>query len=759
MPSTICQRCQSPNDYNATVCQNCGARLCPHCHLVIDSPNASVCPKCGKKDLTFRPGKYSGSTYIGSSVSASVNPAASYCSNCGSKIEPGIKKCPYCGRLGSLVTQSPQQGYGVMKPAHGEPQPRYMSPEPEPVTQTQKICQKCGMPFPPGSSQCPKHGKYGGGSVLSESTIKLEGANLWARIEEKRAASASGEQPRMQPRRSAPPEDYYPQMNTAPAAPPDNYPPVEAEAQRTCPSCGAPVPDRSKVCPNCGNNRLPAQRSKPFTKAEAFYKARAPVEQPYDNYPPAQDPYYGQPAAQPYGPSAGQQYPPADQQWGQPAGQQYGQPALQPYEATYPVASPSFIDDLSQDRNQKKQKKEKKPKEEHYREARTGPKKSPLPILLALIALGGVIVIAVILILDQLKAPVAVVPPSSLNPPVTTQAAGVIISDIQFSDITQTGATVTWKTDKKGNSLVIYCLDGGDLCESGKDDAMVTNHSVKLTGLEKGKSYHITVKSRVGDSADSPEASKDAVSPLRLSEVRDMTPPKITEVKITNLVGSSAEITWKTDEPATSQVSYGTSATYGTLQPSSTDTTLQTFHDVSLYGLAPTTVFHFKVISRDADGNEASSPDATFATPQPAGSAIGNSAPDFTLQNADGTSVTLSSLRGSKVIINFWHLNCSPCLGEMPAFQQLHVKYPNLPILCIHGTALGPANPNAIGAFLTDRAYTMTVPIDGSGQVSSLYNISSVPKTFFIDSSGIIKKIQDGSFSGESQIEGMLTSY
>jgi RNA polymerase subunit RPABC4/transcription elongation factor Spt4 len=639
-----------------------------------------------------------------------------------------------------------------MKPAHGEHSQRYASPEPEPATQTQKICQKCGMPFPPGSSQCPKHGKYGGGSILSESTIKLEGANLWARIEEKRAASAAGEQARMQPRRSTPPEDYYPQMNAAPAAPPDNYPPVEAELQRTCPNCGSAVPDRSKVCPNCGNNRLPVQRSKPFTKAEAYYKAHAPAEQPYDNYPPAQDPYYGQPAVQPYG-------PPDAQPYGQPPVQQYGQPPMQPYEATYPVASPSFIDDLSQDKKQKKQKKEKQPKEQAYREARTGQKKSPLPILLALIALGGVIVIAVILILDQLKTPVAVVPPSSLNPVTTPAATSIVISDIQFSDITQTSAVVTWKTDKKSNSVVIYCLDGGDLCESGKDEAMVTSHSVKLTGLEKSKSYHITVKSRMGDSADSPEASKDAASILRLSEVRDTTPPKITNVKVTNLVGSSAEITWNTDEPATSQVSYGTSATYGTLQPSQTDTTLQTFHDVSLYGLAPTTTFHFKVTSRDADGNEASSPDATFATAQPPGSAIGNSAPDFTLQCADGTSVTLSSLRGSKVIVNFWHLNCSPCLAEMPAFQQMHVSNPSLPMLFIHGTALGAVNPNAIGAYLTNNSYTMTVPMDVTGQVSTLYNISSVPKTFFLDSSGIIRKIQDGSFSGQSQVEGMLNSY
>jgi len=745
MPSTICQRCQSPNEFNATVCQKCGARLCPNCHLVIESPNASVCPKCGKKDYSFKPGKYSGSTYIPSGVSSTAGPAVTYCSNCGSKIEPGIKKCPYCGRLGGLVTQSPQQGYGVMKPAHGDPQHRYEPPEP--VTQTQKVCQKCGMPFPPGSSQCPKHGKYGGGSILSESTIKLEGDNLWARIEEKRAASAAAEQTGMQPRRSKPPEDIYAQPYAAQASPHEDYPAMEAETQRICQNCGAPVPDRSKVCPNCGNNRLPAQKSKSFVKAEEYYKAHNQAEQPYGYYAPAPDPYYGQPAVQPYG---------------QPA---YGQPAIQPYEANYPAASPSFIEDISGAQPQKKQKKQRQPKEEPYREARAGQKKSPLPILLALIALGGVIIIAVVLILDQLKAPVVVVPPSSLNPASTstTVPSTLVISDIQFSDITQTGAIITWKTDKNANSVVIYCLDGGTQCESGKNEAMVTDHEVKLTGLEQGKSYHITVKSRMGDTADSPEASKDASGVLALLEQNDKTPPAITDVKVTNMVssttGASAEITWKTNEPATSQVSYGTTQMYGSLQPGQTDTTLVKFHDVILYGLPTNASINFKVIARDSSGNETSSPNTVFVTPPPAGTLVGNAAPDFTLECADGTSVTLSSLRGSKVIINFWHLNCAPCLGEMPAFQQVHAANTNLPMLLVHGTALGPVNTYAVGSFLNENSYTFTVPMDTTGQVSSLYSISSVPKTFFLDSTGIIRKIQDGAFSGRSQIEEMLNSY
>src|SRR5579885_3652040 len=54
---------------------------------------------------------------------------------------------------------------------------------------------------------------------------------------------------------------------------------------------------------------------------------------------------------------------------------------------------------------------------------------------------------------------------------------------------------------------------------------------------------------------------------------------------------------------------------------------------------------------------------------------IGQTAPDFTLTDLNGHQVTLSSLRGHPVVINFWASYCAPCQDEMPllnAFYQQH---------------------------------------------------------------------------------------
>lgn len=737
MPSIICQRCREINEPNATTCQKCGARFCPYCHLLIESPNTAVCTHCGKRDPSFKPGKYLADAHIAPTVLPVEYSASRYaCPSCGNSIDPTQKKCPYCGQLGNRFTMTPTQGQGMLKPAYGEA--AYASaPAAAQEAFTQKVCSKCGTPIPPGSSLCPIHGKFGGGSTLSHGYMRKDKtieAEAYKRMAE-RGTGAASEQTRAQTRRT-PPEDIFPQMGSGTPVPQGTVSQPDAYELRICPNCSNPVPDRSKVCPTCSCNRLPAEKTKTFIKAADRYKAMSDAPQPYPAY-----------AAQPY-----PAYAPQTDQY-------YGQPAFQPYEMAYPApAAPGFIEEIPE----RGRKQGKKARENEGKGARPGQKSSPLPILLALIALLGVIIISIVFIMDQLKTPApAVMPPTTTQPGDSSKAP--TISNIQYSDITRTGATVTWKTDKKSNSAVTYCLEGGNSCDYAKDlTNMVTDHNVKLTGLDPGKAYHITVTSKLDDDPKSPDASKENTEILRLIDIRDTTPPVISEVKVANISsstkGGSAEITWKTDEPATSQVNYGTSASYGTLQPSQTDTTLALFHDVILYGLAPQTTFHYKVTSRDVAGNEKSSPDATFVTPVPAGSSVGNSAPDFTLACADGKQVTLSALQGKRVIINFWHYSCTPCMAEMPLLEEMHKKYPEIPMLVIHGTALGPFNEIQVGSILTNNNYTFTVPLDSLGQVGAAYSITTIPKTFFIDSTGIIRKIQDVSFGGLSEIESMYNS-
>lgn len=92
----------------------------------------------------------------------------------------------------------------------------------------------------------------------------------------------------------------------------------------------------------------------------------------------------------------------------------------------------------------------------------------------------------------------------------------------------------------------------------------------------------------------------------------DSTPPVVSAVSATGMTGTGATITWTTDEPADSQVEYGLTTGYGAT--SSLDPTLVTGHSVLLSGLSASTLYHYRVHSRDASGNLTTSGDATFTT-------------------------------------------------------------------------------------------------------------------------------------------------
>lgn len=92
----------------------------------------------------------------------------------------------------------------------------------------------------------------------------------------------------------------------------------------------------------------------------------------------------------------------------------------------------------------------------------------------------------------------------------------------------------------------------------------------------------------------------------------DNTPPTVSSVASGSLTSSSAVISWTTIEGATSQVEYGTTTSYGS--STTLDATLVTSHSIPVSGLSASTLYHYRVKSKDAAGNETISADGTFTT-------------------------------------------------------------------------------------------------------------------------------------------------
>ena len=88
-------------------------------------------------------------------------------------------------------------------------------------------------------------------------------------------------------------------------------------------------------------------------------------------------------------------------------------------------------------------------------------------------------------------------------------------------------------------------------------------------------------------------------------------PPVIGNIAVTQITNTSVRINWTTDEAANSIIDYGFTTSYVL---SVTNAALVTTHSRVLNGLAPATTYHFRLRSRDAQGNLATSGDAMFTT-------------------------------------------------------------------------------------------------------------------------------------------------
>ncbi len=119
-------------------------------------------------------------------------------------------------------------------------------------------------------------------------------------------------------------------------------------------------------------------------------------------------------------------------------------------------------------------------------------------------------------------------------------------------------------------------------------------------------------------------------------------------------------------------------------------------------------------------------------------------APDFVLESLTGEQIRLSQLRGKVVLINFWATWCPPCEAEMPAIQKVQDIYSTDEFIVLAINSTIQDREEAVAPFVSDRNLSFTVLLDIDGSVSRLYNLRSLPTSFFIGRDGIISEVVIG---------------
>lgn len=155
-------------------------------------------------------------------------------------------------------------------------------------------------------------------------------------------------------------------------------------------------------------------------------------------------------------------------------------------------------------------------------------------------------------------------------------------------------------------------------------------------------------------------------------------------------------------------------------------------------------VYSFVSVSKEGELRRRCSP-TCLLRPNYAG--YERAAPDFTLTDTLGRAVSLASLRGRVVVLNFWTKTCGPCMEEMPELAELaRVLRPmgDVAVLTVSTDETAKAATDALRSVLREEPPFQVLMDPELDVVGKKYGTTLYPETWIIDKNGVIRARFDG---------------
>ncbi len=114
------------------------------------------------------------------------------------------------------------------------------------------------------------------------------------------------------------------------------------------------------------------------------------------------------------------------------------------------------------------------------------------------------------------------------------------------------------------------------------------------------------------------------------------------------------------------------------------------------------------------------------------------SAPGFTLKSLEDQEITLTSLKGKVVLLDFWATWCGPCREAIPHLAEIHKNYQDKGLVVI-GMNVDKGEREVVRRFVKSMEIPYPILL-ASEEVVRSYGVTALPTTVLIDKDGKIRE-------------------
>ncbi|HZI78987.1 MAG TPA: TlpA disulfide reductase family protein, partial [Vicinamibacterales bacterium] len=119
----------------------------------------------------------------------------------------------------------------------------------------------------------------------------------------------------------------------------------------------------------------------------------------------------------------------------------------------------------------------------------------------------------------------------------------------------------------------------------------------------------------------------------------------------------------------------------------------------------------------------------------------GKAAPDLSVTTLDGATVSLASLKGKTVLLDFWATWCPPCRVDAPALEKLHKTYGSQ--LAVVGISVNETR-EVVEAFLKKNPHSFPIALSSENDLPRPYEVAVFPTYIILDAEGNFEAAVEG---------------